>query len=627
MKLSRLTPEQLRSYRWFGPNDLRSFGHRSRARQMGLGPEDWEGKPVIAILNTWSELNPCHLHFKILAEHVKKGVLQAGGMPVEVPLLSLSESYMKPTTMLYRNLLAMETEEVIRCHPIDGAVLLGACDKTTPALIMGATSADVPFIFVPGGPMLRGNWRGQTLGSGSDAWKYWDEKRAGKLSEEAWSEIEDGIARSHGHCMTMGTASTMTAIAETLGLTLPGASSIPAVDMAHWRMAAASGRQMVENAWLDLRPSRLLTAEAFHNAIVADMAVGGSTNAIIHLIAMAARAGIALPLEQFDEISRRTPRLADLRPAGRFLMEVFYFAGGLRALLAQFLGRVGVPPAGAGILPGPPNVDDASPANDASPRADVPRGTPGTAGETPTLPRNILLFADALTVNGRTLGENLAGAEVFNAEVIRPLSNPCSPEGGTAILRGNLAPRGAVIKHAAMESRFLQHTGPALVFRDYDDLAARIDDPALPATPDSVIVLQNAGPIGAPGMPEWGMLPIPKKLLEQGVRDMLRISDARMSGTSYGACVLHVAPESALGGPLAAVRDGDLITLDVPARKLTLEISDAELAARLGGWKAAAPSVRRGYLSLFLNEVTQADEGCDFRILHAAAPMAEPAIH
>ena len=570
--MTRLTPEELRSWRWFGPNDLRSFGHRSRARQMGLGPADWQGKPVIAILNTWSELVPCHLHFKILAENVKRGVLQAGGMPVELPVLGLSESYMKPTSMLYRNLLAMETEEVIRSQPIDGAVLLGGCDKTTPALIMGATSAGLPFIFVPGGPMLRGHWRGETLGSGSDAWKYWDEKRAGKLSEEEWCEIEDGIARSHGHCMTMGTAATMTAIAETLGLTLPGASSIPAVDMAHWRMAAESGRQIVENVWRDQRPSELLTAASFHNAIVADMALGGSTNAIIHLIAMAGRAGVPLPLERFDEISRRTPRLADLRPAGRFLMEDFYYAGGLRALLSQVLD---------------------------------------------------LLHADAPAVNGRTLRENLAGAQIFNPEVIRQLS----PEGGTAILRGNLAPRGAVIKHAAMEERFLKHTGTAVVFRDYNDLAARIDDPALPVTPDSAIVLQNAGPIGAPGMPEWGMLPIPKKLLEQGVRDMLRISDARMSGTSYGACVLHVAPESAIGGPLALVRDGDSITLDVAARRIDVNLSDSDLAARQAARKPRPPQRTRGYLSLFLNEVTQADEGCDFRFLHRDAESAEPEIH
>lgn len=573
---SRLSSEQLRSFRWFGPNDLRSFGHRSRARQMGLGPEDWEGKPVIAILNTWSEINPCHLHFKVLAENAKKGVLQAGGMPVEIPVLSLSENFMKPTTMLYRNLLAMETEEVLRCHPIDGAVLLGACDKTTPALIMGALSAGLPFIFIPGGPMLRGNWHGQTLGSGSDAWKYWAEKRAGNITEEQWSEIEAGIARSHGHCMTMGTASTMTAITETLGLTLPGASSIPASDAEHWRMAAQSGRQIVENVWTDLRPSQFLTMESFENAIVADMAVGGSTNALIHMVAMAGRAGIKIPLEKFDEISRRTPRLANLRPAGQFLMEDFYFAGGLRALLAQLLD---------------------------------------------------LLHGESLTVTGQTLRDNLRGAEVYNAEVIRPRANPLSDEGGTAILHGNLCPNGAVIKHAAMEPRFLKHTGPAIVFRDYDDLAARLDDPALPFTPDTVMVLQSAGPIGAPGMPEWGMLPLPKKLLEAGVRDLLRISDARMSGTSYGACILHVAPESAIGGPLALVRDGDLITLDVEARTLTLEVSDEELAARKAAWKQTPRQIGRGYLSLFLNEVTQADEGCDFRFLHAGSPTPEPAIH
>ncbi len=544
---------------------------------MGLAPADWEGKPVIAILNTWSELVPCHLHFKILVEHVKKGVLQAGGMPVELPVLALSETYMKPTAMLYRNLLAMEAEEVIRSQPIDGVVLLGGCDKNTPALIMGATSAAVPFIFVPGGPMLRGNWRGEALGSGSDVWKYWDEKRAGQLSEEAWCEIEEGIARSHGHCMTMGTASTMTAIAEAMGLTLPGASSIPASDMAHWRMAAESGRQIVENVWADRKPAEFLTAESFDNGIVADMALGGSTNAIIHLVAMAGRAGVSLPLERFDEISRRTPRLADLRPAGRFLMEDFYFAGGLRALLAEIVH---------------------------------------------------LMHADAPTVNGRTLRENLAGAQIFNQEVIRPRTDALSTEGGTAVLRGNLAPRGAVIKYAAMEQRFLRHTGPALVFRDYDDLAARIDDPALPATPDSVIVLQNAGPIGAPGMPEWGMLPIPKKLLEQGVRDMVRISDARMSGTSYGACVLHVSPESAVGGPLALVRDGDSITLDVEARRLDLNISTSEFAARQSAWKAPAGRARRGYLSLFLDETTQADEGCDFRFLYRVPEdEAEPEIH
>lgn len=572
----KLTSEQLRSWRWFGPDDLRSFGHRSRARQMGLGPKDWEGKPVIAILNTWSEFNPCHLHFKVIAENVKKGILQAGGLPLEIPVLSVSESYMKPSPMLYRNLLAMETEEVLRSQPADGAVLLGACDKTTPGLIMGGLSSGLPFIFVPGGPMLRGNWRGQVLGSGYDAWKYWAERRAGNLTEEQWCEIEDGIARSHGHCMTMGTASTMTAIAETLGLTLPGASSIPANDMAHFRMASESGRQIVHNVWHDLRPSSFLTPESFENAIVADMAIGGSTNAIVHLVAMAGRAGIPLPLERFDAISRTTPRLLDLRPAGRFLMEDFYFAGGLPALLAE--------------------IKD-------------------------------LLHGDALTVTGRTLLENIGSAKSFNAEVIRPRSAPLSEEGGTAILRGNLAPRGAVIKHSAMEQRFLKHTGPAIVFSNYDELNAKLDDPALPVTADSVLVLQNAGPVGAPGMPEWGMLPLPKKLLQAGVRDMLRISDARMSGTSYGACVLHITPEAAVGGPLALVRDGDLITLDVAARSLTLEVPEEELAARRAAWKPAPREIQRGYLSLFLNEVLQADEGCDLRFLSSNAPTPEPAIH
>jgi dihydroxy-acid dehydratase len=572
----KLKPEQLRSYRWFGPDDLRSFGHRSRARQMGLGPSDWTGKPVIAIVNTWSDFNPCHLHFKVLAENAKKGVLQAGGMPLEAPALSVTETFMKPSPMLYRNLLAMEVEELLRSQPIDGAILLGACDKTTPGLIMGALSANLPFIFVPGGPMLRGNWRGQTLGSGSDAWKYWAERRAGNLCDSEWSEIEAGIARSNGHCMTMGTASTMTAIAETLGITLPGASSIPAADASHWHMAAECGRQIVQNVWADLKPSAFLDAKSFDNAIVADMAIGGSTNAIVHLVAMAGRAGVKIPLERFDEISRITPRLADLRPAGRFLMEDFYFAGGLPALLNQLTD---------------------------------------------------LLDTKAMTVNGKTLGDNISGATIFNTEVIRTRDNALSPEGGTAILHGNLAPRGAVIKHAAMEPQFLTHTGPAVVFADYDDLAARIDDDALDITADSIIVLQNAGPVGGPGMPEWGMLPIPKKLLKAGVRDMIRISDARMSGTSYGACVLHVAPEAATGGPLALVKTGDTITLDVPNRKLTLNVPDAELDARRAQWKPARVPVTRGYLSLYLNEVTQADEGCDFRFLGGKADMPEPAIH
>lgn len=569
-------PRTLRSWRWFGPGDLRSFGHRSRARQMGLDTVDWSGKPVIAILNTWSELNPCHLHFQLTAAQVKRGILQAGGMPVELPVLSLSESYMKPTTMLYRNLLAMEAEEVLRCHPVDGAVLLGGCDKTVPALIMGALSAGLPFVFMPAGPMLRGNWHGQILGSGSDAWKYWDEKRAGNLSESDWCEIEEGIARSHGTCMTMGTASTMAAIAETLGLTLPGATSLPAVDAGHARLAAASGRQAVENVWAGLNPCQFLTRASFENAIAASMALGGSTNAIIHLIAMAGRAGIPLPLDVFDQISRRTPLLADMRPTGKYLMEDFHYAGGLNALLAQL--------------------------------ADLLKG-------------------DERTVNGRTLAENFAGARIHKPEVIRPRDQPVSTEGGTAVLRGSLAPNGAVIKHAAATARLLQHTGPAVVFRDYEDLAARLDDPSTPVTENSVFVLQNAGPVGAPGMPEWGMLPLPKRLLERGIRDAVRISDARMSGTSYGTCVLHVAPESAIGGPLALVRDGDPICLDVPSRRLDLLVDDTEMARRRAEWRAPARYCDRGYISLFLDQITQAPEGCDFRFLHGRGGVPEPRIH
>ncbi len=544
---------------------------------MGWDSADWEGKPVIAILNTWSDLNTCHTHFKILADQVKKGVLQAGGLPVEMPVMSLGEIYTKPTSMLYRNFLAMEAEETLRCNPIDGAVLLGGCDKTTPALIMGALSMDLPAVFVPGGPMLRGNWKGEVLGSGSDAWKYWDEKRAGNISDEEWEEIEEGIARSPGHCMTMGTASTMTALAEAMGFTLPGASSIPASDSNHLRMAALSGRQAVENVWQDRRPSQIATMKAFENAIVTDMAIGGSTNAIVHLVAMAGRAGLKLPLSTFDEISRRVPFILDLRPSGKFLMEDFYYAGGLRALLKQL---------------------------------------------------EPLLHLDCLTVNGKSLGENIAGAEVYRAEVIRPLDNPVSKAAGTAILHGNLAPNGAVIKQTSADRALWQHTGPAVVFKDYNDMAARIDDPELEVTPDSVLVLQNAGPKGAPGMPEWGMLPIPKKLLAQGVRDMVRVSDARMSGTSYGTCVLHVSPESAVGGPLALLRDGDEITLDIPGRSFSVDLSDAELEARRRNWEPPPPAYARGFGKLYLDHVTQAEEGCDFDFLHGdPATVAEPEIH
>ncbi|MBX3278613.1 MAG: dihydroxy-acid dehydratase [Acidobacteria bacterium] len=572
----RKTPDQLRSHRWFGRDDLRSFGHRSRAKQMGYAAEDFTGKPIIAILNTWSDLNPCHSHFRTRAEDVKRGVWQAGGFPVELPALSITETFMKPSPMLYRNLLAMEVEELLRSQPVDGAVLMGGCDKTTPGLLMGALSVNLPAIYLPAGPMLRGNWKGQTLGSGSDAWKYWAERRAGALCDSEWFEIEDGIARSPGHCMTMGTASTMTAIAETLGLTLPGGSSIPAVDAAHARLAAGSGRCIVEMVWEDLKPSDILTRKSFENAITVDMAIGGSTNAIIHLIAMAGRAGIRLELSDFDRISRSTPMIADLRPSGRFLMEDFYFAGGLRALLARIFE---------------------------------------------------LLAPDCLTVTGRTLGEEISGAQVFNDDVIRGLDRPVFAEGGTAVLYGNLAPRGAVIKPTAAEKRLWKHAGPAIVFRNYDDLAARIDDETLNADENSVLVLQHAGPLGGPGMPEWGMLPIPKKLLARGIRDMVRISDARMSGTSYGTCVLHVAPESWVGGPLALVRDGDIIELDIEARRLDIRVSDEELENRRKAWAAPAKRYERGYGALYADRVTQADEGCDFDFLHSGAQTPEPEIH
>jgi dihydroxy-acid dehydratase len=572
----RRQPTDLRSHRWFGKDDLRSFGHRSRAKQSGFSAEDISGKPVIAILNTWSDANPCHAHFRIRAEEVKRGIWQAGGFPMEIPVLTLGETLMKPSTMLYRNLLAMEAEEALRSYPADGAILLAGCDKTVPALVMGATSANLPTLLVPAGPMLRGNWRGQILGSGSDVWKYWAERRAGTLDECSWREMEDGIARSYGTCMTMGTASTMAAAVDALGLTLPGASSIPAPDSSHARMASASGRRIVDMVWENLTPREILTTEAFENAVTAAMALGGSTNAIIHLIAMAGRAGALLDLDRFDALSRRTPFLANIRPSGQFLMEDFYYAGGLRGLLNRLRD---------------------------------------------------CLHTDCMTVNGETLGSNLDDAIVCNDDVIATRERPVGPEGGVAVLRGNLAPNGAVIKHTAAERRLLQHAGPAVVFRNYNDLEARIDDPLLPVTADSVLVLQDAGPLGAPGMPEWGMLPIPKKLLAQGVRDMVRISDARMSGTSYGTCILHVAPESFVGGPLAFVRDGDIIELDVPERRLTLRVPEQELANRRATWTQRQVQYPRGFGRMYAEHVTQADRGCDFDFLEGTAPIAEPEIH
>src|SRR3984957_15645695 len=550
MRNPKKRPEDFRSFRWFGPQDLRSFGHRSRMLQMGYDATDFTGKPLIAVINTWSDINPCHAHFKARVEDVKRGVLQAGGFPVELPAMSLSETFVKPSTMLYRNFLAMETEELIRSHPVDGGVLMGGCDKTTPALLMGAISADLPATFRPAGPRRRGAYRGQTLGSGSDVWKYWDEKRAGRISEADWSEMEAGIARSYGVCMTMGTASTMTALADVLGMTLPNASSIPAADSGHARMAAATGRRAVEMVFEDTRPSAILTAASFDNAVAVLMALGGSTNAIIHLIAMARRAGVALDLKRFDAIARTTPVIANLRPTGQFLMEDFHYAGGLGALLAEM-------------------------------------------GD--------LLDLDQQTVNGQTLRENIAGAKVWTPDVIRPLDNPVAGRDGLAILYGNLAPRGAVMKPAAAEPRLRAHRGPALVFASYDEMAESVERDDLDVTPDHVLVLQNAGPQGAPGMPEWGMLPIPKKLVRAGVRDMLRISDARMSGTSYGACILHVTPEP--------------------------EVGEEELGRRQAAFSPRPPRLSRGYGALFARSIRQADEGCDFDFLERGEALGEPEIH
>ncbi|PXW93352.1 dihydroxy-acid dehydratase [Sphaerotilus hippei] len=575
--MTRRTPDSLRSARWFAPDDFRSFGHRSRVLQMGYDKQEFVGKPLIAIVNTWSDANQCHSHFKQRVDDVKRGILQAGGFPLELPAISLSESMVKPTTMLYRNFLAMETEELLRSHPVDGAVLMGGCDKTTPGLTMGALSMGLPFIYLPAGPMLRGNWKGQVLGSGSDAFKYWDERRAGRLSDQAWAEMEAGIARSHGTCMTMGTAATMMGIAEAVGFALPGSSSIPAADANHIRMSAECGRRIVDMVWEDLTPARMLSRANFENGIACAMAMGCSTNAIIHLIAMSRRAGHPVTLDDFDAASRRVPVIANIRPSGdRYLMEDFYYAGALPAMLEQIRPH---------------------------------------------------LATEALTVNGRTLGENIAGAEVYNADVIRPVTNPIYAEGALAVLRGNLAPDGVAVKPSACAPHLLQHTGRALVFDDYPSLKAAVDDPDLDVTGDDILVLRNAGPRGA-GMPEWGMLPIPTKLLKQGVTDMLRLSDARMSGTSYGGCLLHCSPEAAVGGPLALVKTGDLISVDVPARSIHLDISDDEMATRRAAWTPPPPRYERGYGWMFGRHILQANEGCDFDFLETTfgQPVPEPDI-
>jgi dihydroxy-acid dehydratase len=572
----RKHPEDLRSYRWLGVDDMRSFGHRSRLRGIGYDADDWKGKPVIGIINTWSDINPCHAHLRSRAENVKRGVLQAGGFPVELPAMSLAETFVKPTTMLYRNFLAMETEELLRSHPLDGAVLMGGCDKTTPGLLMGAISMGLPAIYVPAGPMLRGNWKGQYLGSGSDVWKYWTEKRAGNITDEEWDEIEGGIARSFGTCMVMGTAATMMAIAEALGMSLPGASSIPAADANHPRMCGVAGRRIVDMVWEDLTPQKIMTPAAFDNAIKVHMAMGGSTNAIIHVVAMARRAGVPVDMETFDRLSRQIPVLANVRPSGKYLMEDFFYAGGLRALMQNLREK---------------------------------------------------LDLTCLTVTGNTVADNIDSAKVYIPDVIHSLNDPVYAEGATAVLKGNLAPQGCVIKPAAADPRFLKHRGKAIAFEDYNHMMREIERDDLDVTPNHVLVLKNAGPKGGPGMPEWGMLPIPKRLLGQGVRDMIRISDARMSGTSYGACILHVAPESFVGGPLAFVKTGDEIEIDVDKRLIHLHVSDEELARRKAAWTKPAPKYPRGYGALYSQHIGQADQGCDFDFLGAGGAIPEPEIH
>jgi dihydroxy-acid dehydratase len=574
--MTRKTLEELRSQRWFGATDLRSFGHRSRTMQMGYALEDFTKKPVVGIINTWSDLANCHSHFRMRVEEVKRGVWQAGGFPVELPAMSVAEQYVKPTSMLYRNFLAMETEELLRSQPIDGAVLMGGCDKTTPGTIMGGISMNLPIIFMPAGPMMRGHFGGNILGSGSDVWKYWAEKEAGNITEQQWNDMEAGIARSPGTCMTMGTASTMTTIAEVLGLTLPGAASIPAADAAHPRMASACGRRIVEMIWEDLKPSDIITRKSVENALIVHSALAGSTNAMVHLVAMARRADVPIALKDFDDFAARVPVIANLRPSGVWLMEDYHIAGGTLALLSRLKS---------------------------------------------------MLHLDARTVAGGTMEDAIGGAVVYNDDVIRPLNNPVAASGGTAILYGNLAPDGCVIKPPAADPRLLQHTGPALVFDSYEDMTRAVNDLDLEVTPDHVMVLRNAGPLGGPGMPEWGMLPIPKKLLRQGVRDMLRISDARMSGTSYGACILHVAPEAYVKGPLAAVRTGDLITVDVATRSINVDLSDVEISDRLKNYKPPSRDYPRGYAHLFAQHVRQANHGCDFDFLEGAGGIPEPEIH
>jgi L-arabonate dehydrase len=553
-----------RSSRWFNRDDEVGFCHRAALRSEGYTPRSFENRPVVGICNSWSELNNCNLHLRAVADAVKRGVWAAGGFPLEFMTISLGEELMMPTAMLYRNLMAMDVEEMVRSHPMDGVILLCGCDKTTPAQLMGIASMDVPAIMVPGGPMLNGMWRNKPVGSGTDLWKTWDERRAGRVSDEQWEELEASISRSPGHCMTMGTASTMTSLAEALGMTLPGCASIPAVDSRRYAMAESSGRRIVELINEDLRPSRVMTPGAFENAIRVFAALGGSTNAVIHLTAIAGRLGIALPLAKFDELARSTPTIANIQPSGKYLMEDFYYAGGVQALMKQ-------------MLP--------------------------------------LLHGNEMTVSGKTIAQNVENSECHNADVIRPLDQPLYPDGSLAVLRGNLSPNGCIMKTSAASPHLLKHTGRAVVFEKYEEMLRRIDDPDLDVDENCVLVLKNAGPVGGPGMPEWGQIPIPSKLLKRGITDMVRISDSRMSGTSYGTVVLHISPESAIGGPLAVVNNGDLIKLDVENRSLDLLVSEAEIRSRRAAWKPASKKYRRGYYTMFLNHILQADQGCDFDFL------------
>jgi len=555
---------KLRSQDWFGRKDKLGFIHRSWMKAEGFPQEVFEGKPVIGICNSWSELTSCNAHLRQVAEAVKRGVWAAGGFPLEFPTISLGEPFMRPSTMMFRNLMAMDVEESIRANPLDAVVLLCGCDKTTPAQLMGAASADLPSIVVPGGPMLKGRWKNQEIGSGTDVWKFDDERRAGRITDEQFCEIEACMSRSAGHCMVMGTASTMTSMAEALGMTLTGSANIPAVDSRRYESAHRTGQRIVEMVAEDLRPSKIMTKAAMENAIRVNMAIGGSTNAIIHLKAIAGRLGLDLPLERFDELSREMPVILNVSPSGKYLMEDVYYAGGIPAVMNEILD---------------------------------------------------LLDGSAITVTGKTIAENVAGAEVQDRDVIRTRGNPLQATGGTVVLRGNLAPKGAVIKTSAADPKLLQHTGRAVVFEDHDDLTARIDSDDLDVDETCVLVLKNGGPTGAPGMPEYGNLPIPRKLLQKGVKDMVRISDARMSGTSFGAVVLHVAPESALGGPLAAVRNGDEIRLDVKNRRIDLLIDEHEMNRRLRSFEPREPFYDRGYGRLYIENVLQADEGCDFGFL------------